>query len=741
MKRKIWSLLLAAALTVGLAAPALAESAADARLAAVTAKVKDTLSLDTEAYDSFYGEPYENELAPTWSLEWSNDAGSLYVTATEEGKILSYRRSDYTMTPADSDRTRFPTYTREETAPAVRAFLDKVLEQPLESAQYEETGFRDSIYTDSYTINGSILLNGLPSPLSFWMRVDANTGEVVSFSRDDLSGRYFGGVPSAAPKTTQADAAASLASTLSLRLEYVWDGEANMAVLRYLANPIDEFYVDAQTGELVNLTELRRELVSGGRSGSITNTSADAAEAPAPEASRSQLTTAELEGVAKLEGVLSKEELDAAARKITELGLSAYTLADVSYSVERWEVDEAGEHTEPAAVTAHLTYTKSVKDGGVYRRYVTLDGRAGEFQAVHSSFPWVEDFTAAVKETKAQQNAESFLKKYAPDQFSQSAPYESPYRASYAARFGETTRQYTWIYAQQHEGYFYAVNTLSIGVDASDGSISSYAKSWDDTVKFDSADNLISQEKALEIYAGTFDAELRYMAIPQKLDLAGSDLRPLLENLGHTFFYALKLGYQPQSNLDTWFNGIDAKTGEIISGETYDDPKVTYTDMAGHWVEGAAAALARFNIGWAGEKLNPDQALTQLDMLTLLRSPSYGPADPTTLTEDEIVSIYRWAENNDVLDPANQNPTAPVSRLEMVKLLLNRMGHGPIARLEGIYKTSFADSADIPAADIGYAALAQGLGLVAGGSDGAFAPSRATTRAEALTLLYRYLGG
>ena len=44
-----------------------------------------------------------------------------------------------------------------------------------------------------------------------------------------------------------------LKDTLSLRTEYVL--EDGKAVLRFLPEDIDDFYVDAQTGKLVNLRE------------------------------------------------------------------------------------------------------------------------------------------------------------------------------------------------------------------------------------------------------------------------------------------------------------------------------------------------------------------------------------------------------------------------------------------------------------------------------------------------------
>ena len=58
-----------------------------------------------------------------------------------------------------------------------------------------------------------------------------------------------------------------------------------------------------------------------------------------------------------------------------------------------------------------------------------------------------------------------------------------------------------------------------------------------------------------------------------------------------------------------------------------------------------------------------------------------------------------------------------------------------MARLEGIFTCSYPDRAAIPAADLGYAALAQGLGLVSGPWSG----TRNATRGEAAALLCRLM--
>ena len=68
-------------------------------------------------------------------------------------------------------------------------------------------------------------------------------------------------------------------------------------------------------------------------------------------------------------------------------------------------------------------------------------------------------------------------------------------------------------------------------------------------------------------------------------------------------------------------------------------------------------------------------------------------------------------------------------------MLLDAAGYGPAARLGGIYTCAYSDKGSIPAEGLGYAALAQALGL----ASGTYAGSRTATRGEAVSMLCRVL--
>ncbi|MBC8536092.1 YcdB/YcdC domain-containing protein [Feifania hominis] len=706
--KKYLAILLSVVLLCGAALPAgAAQEDVKTRLAAVTSAVKNTLGIGDE-YDEFYGELEEGTLSPCWRLQWSAQGRSLTVQALESGKVLTYRYSDdFAESGGRGFAPSFPKMSREEAHAAAMTFLGTVLEKPIESVSLEENDTVGSLGTTRYYFSGTVLLNGLPSPLSVSISVRAADGKIVHFRRDDVSEQHIGGIPSAVPAASAQHAGELLKQKLSLRLEYVLSDEGNRAVLRYLPERGDEYLVDAATGELVNVSERYEDAIksSPGAGGATNESTADLG-----------LSESELDGIEKLDGVLTKQQLDAKARGIDALGLSGYTLANVSYSVDR----------ETADVSARLQYAKKT-DNGIWRRNVTQNARTGALLAVSSSAPYEENAARPVSFSAAQTTAEAFLREQCGEAFAKSALY-----ASSDARDDKYTMFHSLTYAHRHEGYFLPANSITVGVDASDGSISTYYSDFDLEVTFDSAEGIVSQDEALAAYFATFAVELGYRSLPEKIDLSAPDYRPLAET-GYGYLYRLKLAYTLES--DRTVRGIDAKTGEAIFYESV-SRAITYDDLGAAYPQ--IETLAKYGVGYLGGSFRPNEALTQRDLLALLTSTQGHLFDPAG-GEQELESLYEVAYNMGLLTRAERDPNRLMTRAETVRLLLDSAGYGEVAKLPGIFRCSFRDAANIPEDVLGYAAIAQGLGVVHGDGAGNFAPARTATRAEAAFMLYNYL--
>ena len=719
MKKKLLSLILALSVLASLAVPVAAAQAADERLTAVTRKVKNTLMLDTQAYTEFYGQLDENILAPSWNLEWYGEGSSLTVIATEEGKVLRYYRHD-NMTPS-SERgvfaPAFPAGDRESARQAAESFLKRVLTKG-EAFTMEDRG-TDSLNTTTYRFGGEVLVNGLSANLSYSISIRCEDNAVTSFYRDDLNGSVMGTIPSNRAAVAEKNAKAALRDTLVLRLEYVrTEDGGTQAILRYLPEYGDSYYVDAANGALVNLSELERKLSEAGMAGgSMNSASKDEAAAEAPAAG---ISKAEQEGIDKLADVLDRDALDRTVRAISALGLNSYTLSEVSYTVPR-EEDENG------LVTATLRYGRQV-EGNPWRRTVVVDAKTGGLIRVYSSGWMPEDgVPRPVDSAAAQRTAETFLREQCPGQFSRTAVYSSG-----NALEGERTISHSFTFAQKENGYFFPGNTIYVGVDATDGSISAYDKQFDDSITFESPEGIVTMEQALDAWLNTYTVTLKYVRVPSAIDYSEPNYQ-ILKDYGVGYLYRLKLGYTLER--DDYLLGIDAKTGTAaVPNWSMEERGISYDDISGHWAQKKLERLAAYGVGYHGGHFCPDTALTQLDLIALLASTQgyeYRPDE-----KNAADNLYEFAYSLGLLEQTERNDWQILTRGETVKIILDAMGYGHVAGLEGIFRTKFTDDSIIPARYYGYVALAQGLGMVTGDPSGAFCHYAQTTRAQAAVMLY-----
>ena len=728
--KKLLSLLLAAVLMGSLVLPASAADDASARLAKVTQLVKDTLELDTGAYENFQGERYEEELAATWRLNWTDgpEDSSISVEALEDGTIVSYHLNGEYTDFWNGNLPAFPTETDADAELALaEAFLKKVL-APNATAELKQSRSDERLSGSDSFFSGKIKLNGVPSPLDCSLTV--KDGKVVHFSQDAPAATFLGEIPSPDASADLAKATADLREKLAVRLVYVLpDSNSKQAVLRYVPeDDLHNFYADAKTGVVLDITALEKEMGYGG--GYFTKESSnDAAPTAAAAGADRGLSAAEQAGVEKLSGVLSAEQLDAILRAEEAYGLKDYTLASTSYTLEKnmpRPIEGAGlsdgEEPESDRPVCRIRYVRTEEDES-YSRTFNVDARTGEVLYLYSSAPWGRD--AVLTEEQARAKAEAFLKDFAPDRtvvFRKTTDNEES-KAPY----------FRFSFSREVNGYPFAANYYNISIDNADGSVCGLDYAWDDGIAFDSPDGVISPEAGKSAWADTYDVTLEYRLVPQPLN--GNDpVQARIRDWGMKSYYGLRLTYG-LSREDSC-QGVDAKTGKPVYAEKGGaENKIAYTDIEGHSAQADIEKLARYGVGYASQEFRPGKVMTQWEFVCLLASLKGQLLDPAAATKNDRDYAYRLAYGMDVLTRAERSENAAVNRGQLVKMLLNAAGYGPAARLTGIYTVSYSDSASIPAGDLGYAAIAQALGM----TKETYGANRSASRAEAASMLCRIL--
>ena len=734
--RKTVCLLLALVLCLGLALPAAAAAEpADEQMKTVILQVKKTLGISDD-YTEFNGDSYVWGEQTWWQLSWWKEDESLSVTCDEQGKVFSYERWFSDEEYRYSDKLHFPDYTWDDAAGAARSFLSKVLD---ENEAVELTQRQDSLRPSSrYSVNGILTLNGVDTEVSVSLAFRTADGQLLSFRRSDAETFIVGGVPSAVPAVSAGEALPKFRDALTTELNWAYtDYEKHEARLMYEISLRWGAYVDAQTGELLYRQEGFRGY-DGGKN-------AAAAEPEAMDEEDMSLTPQELAGAEKFKNVLDGEDLKAAVMKEPAFGITEdYALSTVTYTASQPSVDPAslGEGETPDDTVTAVFRLSKVLEGpefGLTRerydelleegyiptvwKYVTADARTGEVQSLYTGyngFGWKEEQDTVPADLPAA--ARDFLERKYPDWLSLCELKDS-------SRSDWSVAVDSYYYVRMEAGYPCPMNGISVSVNAATGFVDSFSADWDEELTFGPSGPVVGETAAQDAFLGCYTAHLTYVLLREDPEDWQSACRRVLV-------------YLPDSG-DNWISRVDAITGEPDRQDRSEELTVSYEDLAGSYARKEIEKLAAYGVGFAGVKeFRPKAAVTELDMILFMLSaagrqlnyPDYENAD-----EETLKPIYREAVSWGFIGSTEQDPGRTVTRSELCRCFVGLSGLTEAAEMRGIFLCGFTDDEAIPAADVGYVAIAKGLGVVQGDGNGAFRPGDGATRQELALMLYRYL--
>lgn len=349
-----------------------------------------------------------------------------------------------------------------------------------------------------------------------------------------------------------------------------------------------------------------------------------------------------------------------------------------------------------------------------YTWRISFDGAYGEVNAksgeVLSAHCYNNDNVTKknVNKAEAQNIAENFLKKIAPNKFVQTKYKDNE---EYVLKGREISEgdNFSFNYMRQVNGIEFSSNSLRVEVDGTSGKITGYNNKWYEDVSFPSVNQVMSKE-----------------AVFKKIkELAGFSLQ-------FTMVDKNKVGlvYNFTSKNNSYI--IDPITGARLdyTGKAYKENKLPeYTDISGHWSEQTVKALLDNGYYIDGDKFNPDMNITQNNFFKYL----YSPVKDNYNNDEEF---YEMLIQNGVIKKEEKAPESLVSNQDVAKFVIRYLGYDKIAVHSEIFNYPFKD--DVEEQYKGYAAICYGLNIIKG-TDGNFDGSHNINNAEAAAIIYNLI--
>ncbi len=318
------------------------------------------------------------------------------------------------------------------------------------------------------------------------------------------------------------------------------------------------------------------------------------------------------------------------------------------------------------------------------------------------------DNSTNITDSKYQNSAEEFAKKYYPS-----------YISSAIKRERNDEQNNILLYERLVNDIPFKSNGLYICY--TNGKLKHVSFLWDN-VEFESTQDIITSDYAYE----------------QLFDKGGLELN---------YYKRESNVLTPVYKLSSKGTGIiDAKTGRQLNydGGIYYSPKeMNYIDINSHYSGNIARKMSDCDIYVSSGHVFLADYITQQEYLLLISEFINGtkPVLSTTgvLTDDQTEMLYAYMYDNNVIDRSETDYKSYVTRADAVKYFLRVLGYGTVADMSEIFIRHFNDSDDIPQNLIGYVELARSMGLVKGSINNYFKPNEFLTNGDSLIIMYNYL--
>ncbi|KRF03130.1 hypothetical protein ASG89_23605 [Paenibacillus sp. Soil766] len=324
----------------------------------------------------------------------------------------------------------------------------------------------------------------------------------------------------------------------------------------------------------------------------------------------------------------------------------------------------------------------------------------------------------------------------------------------------------TWevSYKRVIDGVLVNNEEVRVSIDRVTGAISNYYVSLSDIAYPAQKPEVISIDKAKELWLAQFDVKLGYvlesnayfgpMPIEKyRVMVAAGEIPPTAAAGAKTELKA-KLVYSlvPKNvNRDSFL--LDAETGQwrsAQSGEVISLDKVIVSDIDKHWAQNELQLMLDYQaLDVKDGKVNPDQTIKRGELVKMLVIAMNGGNGGIYYGAERAASFadvgngskyFAYVENavdRGLLDVGKEfNPEATMDREAMAELIVKALGYHSLTKFDGVFNKDFLDVGMVT--NVGDAAIVLGLNIMTL-SDGNFAPKEEVTKAQAASAFYRFL--
>lgn len=672
-------------------------------------KKKITIPTNLTNFDYQYNSNGVNSRA-YWELIWSNqdETERLIVISDGDANITSYNHYS-----KDQYKRNKPVYLKSELKSKADQFIKKAASSLYKKVSFKNTNY-NGLYSGHYSYHYIRMENKIPMPDNgITVSINYETGQVVSASIDWL----YVTIPSPDAAITKEAAAQKMEKNLNMVLAYkdpydILDGKTkNSAFLVYQPDK-DYVSVDAKTGKVYQTRE-EWILDSDTKYENATETAMDKEKSDG-----ANLTEKEISSIEKINSLITKEK---AIKAITSEESLLIDSKATAISANLMQTSSSYDNKKSYVWNITFEDPRPVEDDkDSYRAYAnaSVDAKTGKILSFYGSVPNYYDIDEAKwKEVNVKYNSksgraifESFIKGQIPSYYNKSKFSDS--KQDYIIAYKEDSPiygGYRYHYDRVNEDVTYPYNGINGSVDGVTGKIYQYNYNWNEGLSFESTKNAMSPDKAFDHYIENDGLQLIYEinTIHNEKDapIGIYDSKTYLAKSEVRLVYRADI----TPNTISPFTGKQLdENGEVYTGES----SYSYTDISSYPARNAIDLLADMGVGFEGKEYLPNQNITTKEFESFLSKLEYN--------------MEEWTRKDN----------SSITRMDAVKTLIRLAGLDKVATLKNIYTTDLKDHNKISKDDIGYVALAKGLGIVSGHT---FRPEEALTRGEAAQMIVNLL--